>query len=62
MGLDNIWKFVRYLLRQRIINAHEAKAIMDRIISKRILLNDKDVIENGDGMDNLFKDTEETPF
>lgn len=61
MGLDNIWKFVRYLLRQRIINAHEAKEIMDRVISKRILLNDKDVID-GDGMDNLFKDTEEVPF
>lgn len=61
MGLDKIWKFVRYLLRQRIINAHEAKAIMDRVISKRILLNDKDVIED-DGMDNLFKDEENAPF
>lgn len=61
MSLDQIWKFVRYLLRQRIINAHEAKAIMDRVISKRILLNNKDVIDD-DGMDNLFKLNEEVPF
>ncbi len=61
MSLDQIWKFVRYLLRQRIINAHEAKSLMDRVISKRILLNDKDVIEDN-GMDRLFNDNEETPF
>lgn len=61
MDLNNIWKFVRYLLRQRIINAHEAKALMDRVISKRIFLNDKDVIDDS-GMDKLFGDNEETPF
>lgn len=60
MGLDNIWKFVRYLLRQRIISADEAKILMARIIEKRIELN---VAKSVPEQMPLFNELdEETPF
>lgn len=59
MSLDQIWKFVRYMLRQRLINAHEARELMRRAIDKRIRLNDSESI----AMDSLFAEhSEETPF
>lgn len=58
MSLDALWKFVRFLLRRKIIDSHEARELMIRIIEKRIKLNEP----VNDGYGNLFDNNEETPF
>lgn len=57
MSLDEIWKFVRYLLRGRVINSHEAMELMARIIAKRIKSN-----EPHDSKQGVLFEVEETPF
>lgn len=42
MGLDVIWKFIRYLIRNEYIEPSEGEAIFLRIIRRRIKRNSPD--------------------